>query len=467
MFKSIRTKLVVSYLILILATLFVVNFSLMRSIRENFLNGERVANLTGANIVANAVEGKTYSEQVAVSENFSAQLGGRILILDRAGYVRVDSYHDDRLLRKKLELPEVATALSGKGTAAERYLEKDGWVMYTVVPTFYKQEVNGAVFFSKDINHIIDTLNEIRWQFFFFSLSIGIIITGLGFFLAENFATPIRELTKAAEKIKGGFLGERVQVRGKDEIAQLSQSFNAMAETIEEVDKSRRNFVSNASHELKTPLASIKVLAEALLHSEEKDYRVYREFLGDINNEMDRLNHLTNDLLDIVKLDEGKEKIHLESTELRSLVEEIIAKEGAAAAKKHLAIGSSISGNLFCKVDRDKIGQVITNLLSNAVKYTDSGGRIEIKAWVSEGVLTIIVEDNGIGIPEEDLPFIFERFYRVDKARARATGGSGLGLFIVKQIVELHRGSIDVESSVGKGTRFTVRIPCDIVISGV
>ena len=229
----------------------------------------------------------------------------------------------------------------------------------------------------------------------------------------------------------------------------------------QKLEDMQTDFVANVSHELKTPLTNIKSYAETLLDGMVDDPDTEARFLGIIDSEADRMNRLVKDLLQLSRLDHSQENMLFKETNIVNIVDMAILKEDIAVKQKHQQLNKLYSehADIRVMVDRDKFEQVVLNVLSNAVKYTDEGGRIDVDIYEKQGTARIIVKDNGIGIPEASLPRIFERFYRVDKARSRAMGGTGLGLAITKQIVEEHNGSIEAESREGEGTTMKITLP--------
>ncbi|GHU63674.1 hypothetical protein AGMMS49983_07660 [Clostridia bacterium] len=221
------------------------------------------------------------------------------------------------------------------------------------------------------------------------------------------------------------------------------------------------DFVSNVSHELKTPLTTIKSYAETLLKADSADEVMTREFLEIIDSEADRMDLLVRELLSMTRIDSGAIGWKMVESDLPALVRSAMKKLDLEAKKKALIVNRMFAKELICPVemDRGSIERVILNVLSNAIKYTDEKGRIDVDIIQNENCVQIVISDNGIGIPEKDLPRVFERFFRVDKARSRQMGGNGLGLAISKQIVDAHGGEIEIESKYGKGTKVIVTLP--------
>ena len=231
----------------------------------------------------------------------------------------------------------------------------------------------------------------------------------------------------------------------------------------EKLDKMRKEFVANVSHELRTPLTTIKSYTETLLDGalDNKEYTV--NFLQVINSESDRMTRLVKDLLQLSKLDYDKMEWNMKSLNILNIIRDCVVKMEISVKQKSQSLSFEAQGEL-CEItgDKDRIEQVIINIISNAIKYTPENGSIKVTAGKHEDNVEIRIADTGMGIPKEDLPRLFERFYRVDKARSRAMGGTGLGLSIAKNIVEAHRGSIRIESEYGKGSEVIINFPCEL-----
>ncbi|NLI60022.1 MAG: HAMP domain-containing protein, partial [Clostridiales bacterium] len=270
---------------------------------------------------------------------------------------------------------------------------------------------------------------------------------------------PIKSLTDVIRKMGQGHFGQRVKVRGGGEFRELGDAFNTMSEKLENLDRARNEFVSNASHELKTPLSAIKVLAESLIHMGEDVPEIYIEFLNDINKEIDRLNAIITDLLSLVKMDDHEELDQTEPINLSDLVGKTVKGLGVLAEKKNISLDTVLEEGIMTAGEASKLQQAISNLVDNAIKYTPEGGRVMVDVHKGDNQAIIKISDTGIGIPSKDIPHIFDRFFRVDKARSRYTGGTGLGLSITHRIILMHDGNIRVDSKEGRGTTFFVHLP--------
>ena len=281
--------------------------------------------------------------------------------------------------------------------------------------------------------------------------------------MASSYITkPIKELTGVIRLMSQGHLDQRVKIRGSREFRQLGEAFNIMSEKLENLDRARNEFVSNASHELKTPLSAIKVLTESLIHMEVDDPSVYNEFLNDINSEIDRLNTIINDLLTLVKIDTEEVQIDQQPVDLVELVKNTLRGLQILAQQKHISLEAFYDDDLTVSGDTVKLQQVISNIVDNAIKYTPDGGRVTVEVYENSGNAVVKISDTGIGIPANDLPHIFDRFFRVDKARSKSTGGTGLGLSIAHKIILLHGGNIRVVSEEGKGSIFYIELPLNL-----
>jgi len=260
-------------------------------------------------------------------------------------------------------------------------------------------------------------------------------------------------------KMSEGYLSQRVEVIGNDEFSTLCAAFNDMSDKLEQIEQNREEFVSNVSHELKTPLSAVKVLAESILFQENVAPCTYKEFLHDIISETDRMDNIVNDLLTLVKLDQTVMGLNISSVDLSDLIDGIIKRLGPLATKKKISLVKEGLDSLEAKVDEVKLILAISNLVENGIKYTEEEGIVKIILDADHQNAFIKIVDTGIGIEEGEQSKIFTRFYRVDKMRDRGTGGTGLGLSITHSTVLLHGGSVRVISKEDEGSTFIVRLP--------
>ena len=283
------------------------------------------------------------------------------------------------------------------------------------------------------------------------------------FFWSRKLVKPFDEIGNSFEKVSFGYFDNELSLNGYTETEKLAQAFNSMLGRMKKIDDSRQEFVSNVSHELKTPITSIKVLADSLMMQEDVPNEIYKEFFGDIVNEIDRENEIITDLLTLVRLDKKNTNLNISQVNINELVEMILKRLKPIAAKNNIELVLESFRPILAEVDEVKITSAITNLVENAIKYNVMDGWVRVTLNADHKYFFIKVADSGIGIPDESQEMVFERFYRVDKTRARETGGTGLGLAITKNIIMLHNGAIKVYSKEGEGTTLTVRIPLNYV----
>ncbi len=391
----------------------------------------------------------------------AADVQGRILLIDAEGKIQLDTLN--LLEGTRTAVPEAVTVLRGDESRAYGVhpLDDEGTEHAALCAAAMTMDgrIIGAVLLSTPVTELRLAIETVEKQLMtvFIAVAAAALIAALIF--AVTMTAPIKALTSTIRRMGKGDLTARVNVRASGELKALADSYNAMAEKIENFDQSRSQFVQNASHELKTPLATMKILLENLIYQPDMPAELRAEFMQDMNHEIDRLSGIITDLLTLTQMDSHQSALKLDSVDLSALCEETIHALRPAAEKARLTLADEIAPDVTLMADESKLSQVVYNLIDNAVKYTPEGGRVDVRLAVEGKTAVLTVKDNGIGIPEEDVKHIFDRFYRVDKARSRATGGTGLGLSIVAQMVKLHGGEISVESENGKGSAFTVRLP--------
>lgn len=450
---------------MVFLTILLINSFINESLRINYTNEKKISLLTQSNIIADRlspyiseINSKYVNEVVTdIVMKLSIELKSRVMISDRNGKILIDSF--DTLEGERLNEEELSLALLGKNVANQHYLQKYGRVIYVAVPIISKGRILGAVFISSSLEEIFSNIKGTMHKFMvlsFFSLAITAFIS---FIFADIISKPIEKLTEAARRMAQGKFNQKVEVYGNDEISDLGRAFNLMTTKLDQVDKQRREFVGNVSHELRTPLSSIKILSESLIHQEHAPEEIYKEFLKDIDSEVDRLNKIIDSLLYLVDLE--KEDIHLDYQLIyvNYLVQKVIGSLKPLADKKNIEVNFEEKVRIQVMLDKFKIQQSLINIVANAIKYTPENGKVEIEIYAEKDNFVIKIKDTGIGIPEDELPFIFDRFYRVDKARDRKTGGTGLGLSITQQLIALHQGEIKVESIVNEGTTLYIVLP--------
>lgn len=378
----------------------------------------------------------------------------RTVIVNSDGSVMYDSAADNADLSA---LSDLQTAIGGKTVFHSVFADSAFTTSYSM-PVVSQGQTLGAVYvFERDFERaglILSVQKQIR--------NISIIISVSALLIAVLFSRTlierIRELVRSMRIVASGNYAHRLSTRGKDEITELGNEFNLLTERLDTNEKQRRRFVSDASHELKTPLASIRLLADSIVQSRSMDDETMRDFVTDIGHEAERLQRTTEKLLDLSRLDDGVQIVP-EPVDVKQAAQDAIALVRPLAEEKELSVHSELEDGCVIMATTEDMFHIIFNLVENAVKYNVPHGSVNVILRASEENITLTVEDTGIGIPENERLNIFGRFYRVDKARSRASGGSGLGLSIVHDAVIAHGGTIAVGQNKPQGSKFIVTFP--------
>jgi signal transduction histidine kinase len=337
---------------------------------------------------------------------------------------------------------------------------------YLGVPITRSGVVIGAVYLARRVEGggltgaIQGTASFVRrvwWQLLLAGAIAAFIALFLARFLARGMTQPLRDMAQAARRMARGDYRQRVHARSRDEVGQLADAFNRMAGEMEGLERLRRDLVANVSHELKTPISALRARLENLLDGVEAPDPV---LIGVMLQQAERLSRLVDQLLDLSRLESGDLPLEIEAIDLAPLVEHVVTEVEVARADRHVRVRNLVPGDLpAVKGDRERIHQVLYNLLDNAFRFTPAGGEVTVRAMRENGSFEVSVDDTGPGIPQEHLPLVFERFYRVDPSRSRDDGGTGIGLAIARSVVEAHGGRIWAESRVGEGSSFRFVLP--------
>ena len=463
---SLRLRLPLTYILVISlaslgATLFVTPF-----LREHFLQERQVGMLTQGSIIANAVHEELLGDGQGLpylTRSFAQRLNSRVLVLGPAGNVLADAYGE--LEGKVLTHPEIAIALQGQSISVEQKTSGGESALYVLVPVSRveridsgQREVIGIVFISNSLNDLYETLSVLQRRLTIGALGTAIIAALMGMYFASHITGPLVELTNGARQMSRGDIAIKVQEAGDRELHELAVAFNLMSSKLAALEVARRRFVSDASHELRAPLASMKALIEPLLTDDTVERETVQDFLADIDREIDRLARLVADLLDLARLDS---RPHLDVTlfDLRDTLLRVANSLQPLAKAKGVELELLCEQKLEIKGDEGKLYRAVLNIMDNAIKFAVSSVQVSCQGG---GQVHLYIRDDGPGIPLEAQDRIFERFYRVDQARARVTGGSGLGLSIAYEIVTMHNGRLAVDSQPGYGTEFVITLPRQI-----
>lgn len=386
---------------------------------------------------------------------------GRIVIIDKAFMTIEDTFN---LAVGKINIaPEIVDTFNGSNT--NLYNKKKSYILQTVpiYENIENQNIDGVLLFIASTENIISVVENVGNMERFLYITLVAIVVVLSVIIAGRMIKPLINLRDDIASIGYGKLDEKIQHDEYQLTKSISENINATLSRLQAVDKSRDEFVANVSHELKTPITSIRVLADSLMSMDEVPNKLYAEFMVDISDEIDREAKIIDDLLSLVKLDKSVMSLVTEQVDINQLIKQILKRLRPIADKRNIEITFETIREVTADVDETKLSLAVNNLIENAIKYNKDGGFVKVSIDADHKFFYIKVKDSGDGIAPEYQDLIFERFYRIDKARLRKTGGTGLGLAITRNVVHLHDGIIKVSSKEGEGTTFTVRIPLNHV----
>ncbi|WWR16953.1 ATP-binding protein [Lachnospiraceae bacterium JLR.KK008] len=392
---------------------------------------------------------------------------GRVLVIDQNFKVIKDTYG---LSEGKTVISEEVIKCF-KGSNATNYDRKNGYIEITT-PILDTAKVSadsaqdeketmaeGVLLTSVSTDTITTTMEILNRRALIVEIIALVFVVAIALVLSSLLTKPFERVTQAINEVKAGFTDEQIAVNDYVETEHIVDAFNQLLGRMKVLDDSRQEFVANVSHELKTPLTSMKVLADSLMMQEDAPVELYQEFMADIANEIERENKIISDLLSLVKMDKKAADINIDSVDINNLLELILKRLRPIARKKEVEIIYESIRPVVAEVDEVKLTLALSNLVENAVKYNRPEGWVKVTLDADHQFFTVEVADSGMGIPQEAQEHIYERFYRVDKSHSREIGGTGLGLAITRSAVLIHRGSIKVVSEEEVGTTFTVKIP--------
>ena len=411
---------------------------------------------------------------------FSSLYDGRILVISDHLKVMKDTYSMSD--GKTIVSPDVVNCLMhGNTGSTSNYDRQDGFIeiVTPITATVYtdsrsdnegssldvlgEEVVKGVLLASVSTVSIRNTLGILSRKAMLLEAILILAVLLISLVLSTVLMRPFEKLSGEISAVKAGFSTDPIKAPAFLETEHIADAFNQVLARMNALDESRQEFVSNVSHELKTPMTSMKVLADSLVEQDNVPVEMYREFMVDIKNEVDRENQIITELLTLVRMDRKDSKLNVTDTNVNEMVELILRRIRPIAQKRDIELTMVSMREVYAEIDEVKMTMVITNLVENAVKYNRDHGKVRVTINSDLYNCYISVEDTGVGIPKESLDKIYERFYRVDKSRSREVGGTGLGLSITKSIVLQHHGAIDVQSIEGEGTKFTVTVPLTYV----
>ena len=341
------------------------------------------------------------------------------------------------------------------------YFNRSGWKVDVAQPILDPSGENlaGVLLVSMETSDVRAISDKLSGIIDIVIIIAFIVISGLAYAVSALLTKPLKVLVQKFKNAARGNIQEDIVVSTYKETLDISDSYNKMLAKLKTIDESRQQFVSNVSHELKTPITSIKVLADSLNMQEDVPVELYREFMVDIAKEIERENMIIEDLLSLVKMDKTSNALNISETKINDMLEALLKQLTPIASVKNVELVLESFRPVIAEVDEMKLNLAFSNLVENAIKYNREGGSVKVTLNADHKFFYVKVEDNGIGIPEEEQEKVFERFYRVDKARSRESGGTGLGLAITQSIIFTHKGGIKLYSKLDEGSTFTVRIP--------
>ena len=455
-------KVYIFFLMLVMGILpsFIMRVGILQSYEERAVNLRISDTQTQFKIIANHLLNNNYLQDTsneainAELEQMSNLYDGRVIIINGNFRIVKDTYtrYDKENGYIEMTIPIEAPS-SGKNQTTQADAGKKP----------EQSQVVGVMLASVSTDSIATTMEILNRKALIIEIVMIICIFGVAVGFSSILVKPFNRVTQAITEVKDGFTDEPIAVPDYIETEHIIDAFNQLLTQMKVIDDSRQEFVSNVSHELKTPLTSMKVLADSLMQQEDAPLELYQEFMQDIANEIERENKIINDLLSLVKMDKTAAQMNITAVDINELIESVLKRLRPIARLRDVEVTFESIRPVTAEIDEVKITQVFTNLVENAIKYNKEHGWVKVLLDADHQFFTVEISDSGIGIPEADYDHIFERFYRVDKSHSREIGGTGLGLAITRNAILLHRGSVKVASTEGEGTSFTVKIPLTYV----
>ena len=473
-FRSIQMKYALTYIVVIAAVLIFMNIYPVLKVQDLIYQSKQNSLQSQTAVIASALAGLESLTPEGVAQVMNQLEGGvtqtmnqldesgvisttRILVTDGAGMILFDTLEGGGTLYRYALTREVAYALSGNDVFDSIYT--DGrFQSRAALPVVYRNMNIGAVLLYEEDLGQGALLQSIQSNLRSMSLGVGAAVLAMSFLFSKALTRRMGALLRAIRIVREGEYSHRVNVKGGDELAQLADEFNQLTDRLQTTEEVRRRFVSDASHELKTPLASIRLLSDSILHSDHIDLDTTREFVTDIGEEADRLTRISEKLLTLTKLD-AQQEVERAPVDVGEVLKKVERMLVPLARVSGITLEREQEEGCLVYATEDDLYQIAFNLMENGIKYNRPGGTVTARLCREGTDVVLRVEDDGVGIPAEERDKVFDRFYRVDKARSRAAGGTGLGLSIVRDTVRQHGGTVSVDRREPEGSCFTVRFP--------
>lgn len=464
--RSIRFRIFI-----IIVILGILPITIMEEAVHNYYKSEIISNSTAGLQTQAAIAADDISEYSDFSETginviapilqqYSMVNEARVMLVNMDYKIVFDSYSVEK--NKTIISENVIKAFETQKSISQ-YKKDSGCIEITRPVVAQNSSVTCVIVFEFSTQTIVGFASDVSQKTYIIKIALVMFLVFFAEMSARLITKSIDDTMEDVNLIAIGHYDKRLNVNGYSELERFAESFNGIMDTMHNLDESRQEFVSNVSHELKTPITSMKVLADALNTQEDAPIELYREFMHDIVDEIDRESKIIDDLLSLVKMDKSAAKLNITSTNINEMLELILKRLKPIAQKKNIELLFESFRPVVAEIDEVKLSLAISNLVENAIKYNRVDGWVHVSLNADHQYFYIRVEDNGIGIPKEQQSKVYDRFYRVDKARSRETGGTGLGLAIVKNSILMHQGAIKLHSEENVGTTFTVRIPLNHV----
>ena len=469
--RSLKGRIFLILLIVGLIPCFIMRYAILQNYERRAVNVRTSDISTQVRILANHLITYHYLQDTS-SEVINAELeqlsnlyDGRVLVINSDLRIVKDTYGISE--GKTIISEEVIRCL--RGESASRYDRENGYIEMTIPITETLEAdlpvgpgerielVRGVMLVSASNDNIIATMDILNHQALIVMSIVGVLIFVVTLLVSKFLFSPFKKMIAALDQVQEGYTNDPISVTDCLETEHIGDAFNRVLGRMKMLDDSRQEFVSNVSHELRTPITSMKVLADSLITQKDVPLEVYQEFMSDIAAEIE--DKIINDLLSLVKMDRTSADLNISEVDINALVELIMRRLRPIAQRRDVQLVYESLRPVTALVDEVKLTLALSNLVENAIKYNKEHGFVKVTLDADHQFFTVQVEDSGVGIPQDALEHIYERFYRVDKSRSREIGGTGLGLAITKSAVLMHRGSIKVASIEGEGTDFTVKIP--------
>lgn len=464
--KSLRFRLTILFLLLGILPGALLRMGMLRSYEHRAVSIRTSEILSQVKVIANQIISSDYfnnNDTVRVDvqlEQLSTIYDGRVMIIDDSFQIVKDTYGLDQ--GKTIISEEVIQSFQGneisKYDSENQYIEMTSPLIRVEQQTG-TQQIIGVMMVSVSTDSIKLNLEYLAQSTLAIELIAVMAVAFVSVLAAVQLVKPLHKMSSSIEEIQTGYGEDALKIDDYTETVLICEKFNKMLGRMKVLDESRQEFVSNVSHELKTPLTSMKVLADSINSMENAPIELYQEFMADIGNEVDRETKIVNDLLSLVKMDKSAGDLNISNININELLAQIMKRLQPIADRQNVELVLESFRPVTAEVDEVKITLAFTNLIENAIKYNREDGWVHVSLNADHQYFYLKLEDSGIGIPEEDLEHIYERFFRVDKSHSREIGGTGLGLAITRSAVLMHRGAIKAFSTEGEGTIFNVRIP--------